>query len=80
MKNNLDFRILDIWQRRGAICRALFKSGLCPPKSKRSLLFSMSDPIITVENLSKRYIIGHNRRGDGLRHAMERAAQIPWDG
>jgi lipopolysaccharide transport system ATP-binding protein len=34
----------------------------------------MPDPIITIENLSKRYIIAH--RGDhrdGLRHALERA-------
>ena len=39
----------------------------------------MSDAIITVENLSKRYIIGHQRaRGEGLRHAIERAVMNPF--
>ena len=34
----------------------------------------MIDTIITVEHLSKRYIIDHRQeKGDGLRHAMERA-------
>jgi len=38
----------------------------------------MSLPIITVENLSKRYIIGHQRaNGDGLRHALESVARNP---
>src|SRR5947209_2384927 len=38
----------------------------------------MSDTIITVENLSKRYIIGHQRgKDDGLRHAIERAVRAP---
>src|SRR5208282_3021523 len=42
------------------------------------LLSPMSDPVITVEELSKRYIIGHQRaRGDGLRHTIERAARHP---
>ena len=31
----------------------------------------MNNPIISVENLSKRYILGHQRSGDGLRHAVE---------
>jgi len=38
----------------------------------------MSDAIITVENLSKRYVIGHQRgKGDGLRHAIEAAVRSP---
>jgi lipopolysaccharide transport system ATP-binding protein len=38
----------------------------------------MNDPIITVENLAKRYSIGHQRnRGDGLRHAIEHAVRNP---
>ena len=39
----------------------------------------MSSPIISVEHLSKRYIIGHQRaKGDGLRHRIEDAARAPW--
>ena len=39
----------------------------------------MSSPIITVEHLSKRYIIGHQRaKGDGLRHRIEDALRSPW--
>lgn len=39
----------------------------------------MSDAIITVENLSKCYIIGHQRgRGDGLRHVIEKAIKNPF--
>jgi len=38
----------------------------------------MSDTVITVENLSKRYIIGHQQaRREGLRHVIERAAKSP---
>ena len=38
----------------------------------------MSDAIIQVENLSKRYVIGHQRRkDDGLRHALEAAVRSP---
>ena len=38
----------------------------------------MSQPIITVENLAKRYVIGHqNTRRDGLRHALENALRAP---
>ena len=38
----------------------------------------MSEPIITVENLSKRYLIGHQRAaGDGLRHVAEQALRSP---
>src|SRR5437764_12551898 len=38
-----------------------------------------SDPIITVENLSKSYIIGHRaQERDGLRHAIERAIRAPF--
>jgi homopolymeric O-antigen transport system ATP-binding protein len=39
----------------------------------------MPDPIITIENLSKRYMIGHQGdRADGLRHAIEHALR-PWN-
>jgi lipopolysaccharide transport system ATP-binding protein len=39
----------------------------------------MIDPIITVENLSKRYVIGHQGpNGDGLRHALEQMVRSPW--
>jgi lipopolysaccharide transport system ATP-binding protein len=38
----------------------------------------MSDPVISVENLSKRYIIGHQRsKDDGLRHLIEDAVRAP---
>ncbi|HEX9046388.1 MAG TPA: ABC transporter ATP-binding protein [Verrucomicrobiae bacterium] len=38
----------------------------------------MSDPIIIVENLSKRYLIGHQGiQGDGLRHALENLVRAP---
>jgi lipopolysaccharide transport system ATP-binding protein len=38
----------------------------------------MSDPAITIENLGKRYTIGHQRtEGDGLRHAIEDAMRAP---
>ncbi len=38
----------------------------------------MSDTVITVEGLSKRYIIDHEfGNGDGLRHALERAVRAP---
>jgi lipopolysaccharide transport system ATP-binding protein len=38
----------------------------------------MSDPAITIENLSKRYTIDHQRaNGDGLRHAIEEAIRRP---
>jgi lipopolysaccharide transport system ATP-binding protein len=38
----------------------------------------MTDPIITVENLSKRYVIGRQRpKGDGLRHVLEGLARAP---
>ncbi len=39
----------------------------------------MSDTVIHVENLSKRYVIGHQRnQGDGLRHVIEDALRNPW--
>ncbi len=39
----------------------------------------MSDSIISVENLSKCYLIGRNtEHGDGLRHIMERAVRAPF--
>ena len=38
-----------------------------------------SDSVITVENLSKRYVIGHQRsKDDGLRHVLQDAALAPW--
>jgi lipopolysaccharide transport system ATP-binding protein len=38
----------------------------------------MANTVISVEHLSKRYTIGHQReKGDGLRHALERAARAP---
>jgi hypothetical protein len=37
-----------------------------------------SENIIAVENLSKRYIIGHQvAKGDGVRHAIENAVRAP---
>jgi lipopolysaccharide transport system ATP-binding protein len=37
-----------------------------------------SENVIAVENLSKRYIIGHQAaKGDGLRHAIENAVRAP---
>lgn len=39
----------------------------------------MSNSIISVENLSKRYLIGrHIQKGDGLRHALEGALRAPF--
>ncbi len=39
----------------------------------------MSESIISVENLSKRYIIGKQaEKGDGLRHMLERAIRAPF--
>ena len=38
----------------------------------------MSEPIITVEKLSKRYLLGHQAaKGEGLRHALENAFRAP---
>src|SRR5271167_848408 len=38
----------------------------------------MSNPAITVENLGKRYTIGHQQANrDGLRHAIESAIREP---
>jgi len=35
-------------------------------------------PAITIENLGKRYTIGHQRaRNDGMRHAIEGAIRAP---
>jgi lipopolysaccharide transport system ATP-binding protein len=39
----------------------------------------MSDSMISVENLSKRYLIGHRRsKEDGFRHVVEDAVRAPW--
>jgi lipopolysaccharide transport system ATP-binding protein len=39
----------------------------------------MSDTVITVENLSKRYTINHQRsKDDGLRHVIEAAVRAPF--
>jgi lipopolysaccharide transport system ATP-binding protein len=38
----------------------------------------MSEPVIRVENVSKRYVIGHQRsKDDGLRHTIEDAVRAP---
>jgi lipopolysaccharide transport system ATP-binding protein len=38
----------------------------------------MTGPVISIENLSKRYTIGHQRAsGDGMRHAIEGALRAP---
>jgi lipopolysaccharide transport system ATP-binding protein len=38
----------------------------------------LSEPIITVENLSKCYVLGHQTaNGDGLRHVLENALRAP---
>jgi lipopolysaccharide transport system ATP-binding protein len=38
----------------------------------------MPSPAITIENLGKRYTIGHQRtKGDGMRHAIEGAIRAP---
>jgi lipopolysaccharide transport system ATP-binding protein len=38
----------------------------------------MSEPIITVENLGKRYVLGHQRsKEDGFRHVIEGALRAP---
>ena len=39
----------------------------------------MNESVITVEHLSKRYVIGHQRnRDDGLSHVIERAIRSPF--
>jgi lipopolysaccharide transport system ATP-binding protein len=39
---------------------------------------AMPDPAITIENLAKRYTIGHQRAmGEGMRHAIEAAMRTP---
>jgi lipopolysaccharide transport system ATP-binding protein len=39
----------------------------------------MGNPVITIENLSKRYIIGHRRgKDDGMRHVIEDALRAPF--
>jgi lipopolysaccharide transport system ATP-binding protein len=38
----------------------------------------MSDSVITVEHLSKRYVLGQGHSGDGLRHTLERAIRSPF--
>jgi len=37
----------------------------------------MPDTVVTVENLSKRYVIDHRNPEDGLRHVVERAVRNP---
>jgi lipopolysaccharide transport system ATP-binding protein len=38
----------------------------------------MSEPVIRLENISKRYLIGHMRpKGDGIRHVVEEAVRAP---
>ena len=39
----------------------------------------MSDPIITVQSLSKRFLIGHRRsKDDGLRHVLQEKLTAPF--
>lgn len=38
----------------------------------------MSDTIITIENLSKLYYLGHLERSDGFRHVIEEVVRNPW--
>lgn len=38
----------------------------------------MSDPVVNVENLSKRYVLSHRGRSEGLRHTLEEAVRHPW--
>jgi lipopolysaccharide transport system ATP-binding protein len=43
-----------------------------------STILAMPDPAITIENLGKRYTIGHQRAmGDGMRHAIDGAMRAP---
>src|SRR5262245_41245745 len=38
----------------------------------------MSDTVIKIENIAKRYVIGRNSaNGDGLRHSLEAAVRSP---
>ena len=38
----------------------------------------MSPPVISVENIGKRYVIGHQRsNSDGIRHVVEDAMRAP---
>ena len=49
---------------------------------RRSLISNfetMSDPVTTVENLSKRYVITRQRsRDEGFRHVLQDAAMAAW--
>ena len=38
----------------------------------------MSDVVIRVENLSKRYTLNHQRSGEGLRHVLQDTLAAPW--
>ena len=50
-------------------------------KGRKFRINIMSDPIITVDNISKRYFLGkQSAKGDGLRHVLENAARSPLDG
>jgi len=43
-----------------------------------STIPAMSTPAITIDNLSKRYVIDHQRaEGDGMRHALENVMRAP---
>ena len=38
----------------------------------------MPPPVVTIENLGKRYTLGHQKaKGDGISHAVERAIRSP---
>jgi lipopolysaccharide transport system ATP-binding protein len=38
----------------------------------------MSDPVIRVDNLSKKYVLGNNGNSEGLRHVIQDYATGPW--
>src|SRR5580698_405474 len=47
-------------------------------RPRRAPRILMRKPVITIENLGKRYAIGHHRNGnEGLRHSIEAAMRAP---
>lgn len=38
---------------------------------------AMSDAVIRVDNLSKKYLLSHQAKGDGIRHVLESVARSP---
>ena len=58
-----------VFQKDGTnFCRCNMRTEEAPSS------LAMSEPAITIENLGKRYTIGHQRaKGDGMRHSIESA-------